>query len=71
MRIPKSKFRNLLGGGVWESNPPEHALTYSQTVLKTAPITGKDAPPLILGYEFNRPKSQAKTLAILAEEKCH
>jgi hypothetical protein len=34
-----------IGGGVWESNPPKHALAYSQTVLKTAPITGQDAPP--------------------------
>ena len=36
---------NPVGGGVWESNPPEHALTGSLTVLKTAPFTGKDAPP--------------------------
>ncbi len=42
---PKSKFQNKIGGGVWESNPPKHALAYSQTVLKTAPITGQDAPP--------------------------
>ena len=42
---PKSKIKNRAGGGVWESNPPEHALAYSQTVLKTAPITGQDAPP--------------------------
>src|SRR5690349_18319806 len=34
------------GGGVWESNPPEPALTVSQTVLKTAPDTSQDAPPL-------------------------
>ena len=43
----------MLGGGVWESNPPENALTPSPTVLKTAPITGKDAPPRNF-YEFTR-----------------
>ena len=42
---PKSKIQNELGGGVWGSNPPKHALAYSLTVLKTAPITGQDAPP--------------------------
>ena len=30
---------------MWESNPPKRALTRSLTVLKTAPITGQDAPP--------------------------
>ena len=51
----KLAYRPLLaaygsGGGVWESNPPERALANSPTVLKTAPITGQDAPPLkILG----------------------
>ena len=33
------------GGDVWESNPPKLALAISQTVLKTAPITGQVAPP--------------------------
>ena len=42
---PKSKIQNGDGGGVWGSNPPEHALAYSLTVLKTAPVTGRDAPP--------------------------
>ena len=35
----------FIGGGVWESNPPEPVLTVSQTVLKTAPFTRTDAPP--------------------------
>lgn len=35
----------VFGGGVSESNRPELALTSSQTVLKTAPVTGQDAPP--------------------------
>lgn len=30
---------------MWESNPPKYALAHSLTVLKTAPITGQDAPP--------------------------
>jgi hypothetical protein len=34
-----------IGGGVWESNPPRYALAHPLTVLKTAPITGQDAPP--------------------------
>lgn len=38
-------IRNQIGGGVSESNQPKFALTNSQTVLKTAPITGQDAPP--------------------------
>lgn len=38
-------FSFQAGGGVWESNPPRHALAHPLTVLKTAPITGQDAPP--------------------------
>ncbi len=38
-------FSFQTGGGVWESNPPRHALAHPLTVLKTAPITGQDAPP--------------------------
>lgn len=41
----KSKIQNRIGGGVSESNRPKIALTISQTVLKTAPFTGTDAPP--------------------------
>jgi hypothetical protein len=43
--LPPSSF--IYGGGVWESNPPEPALTVSQTVLKTAPDTSRDAPPFL------------------------
>ena len=42
---PKPKIQNRNGGGVWESNPPELALTISLTVLKTAPFTGTVSPP--------------------------
>src|SRR6187549_739104 len=49
---PKSKIQNELGGGVWGSNPPKHALAYSLTVLKTAPITGQDAPPEFCGIDL-------------------
>ena len=47
IRIPISQFPNQIGGGVWGSNPPKHALAYSLTVLKTAPVTGQDAPPQV------------------------
>jgi hypothetical protein len=40
-----SSDSRAVGGGVWESNPPEHTLACSQTVLKTATITGRYAPP--------------------------
>jgi hypothetical protein len=33
------------GGGVWESNPTCRSYRYGTTVLKTAPVTGQDAPP--------------------------
>ncbi len=39
-------FALTIGGGVWESNPPRPALTVPLTVLKTAPFTRTDAPPL-------------------------
>ncbi len=42
----KSKIQIRTGGDVSESNRPKTALTASQTVLKTAPFTGTDAPPL-------------------------
>ena len=34
-----------IGGGVWESNPTYRSSRYGTTVLKTAPVTGQDAPP--------------------------
>ncbi len=33
------------GGGVWESNPTCRNYRYGTAVLKTAPVTGQDAPP--------------------------
>ena len=38
-RLPTVYCKLSFGGGVWESNPPEPALTGSRTVLKTAPVT--------------------------------
>src|SRR5204863_10075043 len=49
IRNPQSEIRRSaisVGGGVWESNPPAPALTGALTVLKTAPLTRADAPPL-------------------------
>src|SRR5688572_7682901 len=45
IRNPKSPVQNRNGGGVWESNPPGYALAHPQTVLKTAPVTGRVSPP--------------------------
>ena len=58
------------GGGVSESNQPEFALTNSQTVLKTAPVTGQDAPPARACYKtkhFN--KKLSSLFSILAVSK--
>src|SRR3982751_6780871 len=49
---------SVFGGGVWESNPPGPALATPQTVLKTAPITGRVSPPRI----FFAPKRAVKGL---------
>jgi len=45
LTVDVKEIQNQIGGGVSESNQPEPALTVSQTVLKTAPFTGTDAPP--------------------------
>ena len=45
LKLESFIIRNRIGGGVSESNQPKTALTISQTVLKTAPFTGTDAPP--------------------------
>ncbi|MDQ3220825.1 MAG: hypothetical protein M3Q26_08790, partial [Acidobacteriota bacterium] len=51
----------------WESNPPELALTISQTVLKTAPITGQVAPPFkgVLIYNTSIMRSRFSTSFIV------
>src|ERR1700749_2111275 len=46
LRTRKPTANSFLGGGGWESNPPAAALKGAQTVLKTAPFTRTDAPPL-------------------------
>jgi hypothetical protein len=59
----KSKIKNGgRGGGVWESNPPAPALTGAQTVLKTAPLTRTDAPPLRSAGASN-PKCRTRRLS--------
>lgn len=57
-------FSFQTGGGVWESNPPRHALAHPLTVLKTAPITGQDAPPELF-------RMLHRTQPVVYEVVCH
>ena len=44
--LPEEKAANMVGGGVWESNPTDRDSRPGPTDLKSAQVTRPDAPPL-------------------------